>query len=185
MHWQATNSASLSDRASQTLSPVSANVHLSESSPEHSDNEEPEEHPMDVDFDVQLPPAFPNAYNNDDYGYNASDHDSESDTGMDLHDSNSSSSDSTPIIPSSPQHESRPHCQVAANNRFLTRVYHDKLNGESLAIVMHFCHYKFSTCYVLYSGQKCDQHGAYIAADSPPPPRESDNGTNDWTPYEG
>ena len=126
------------DTASHTSSPVSASEQLSdsESSPQHSDNEE--EHPMDIDFDVQLPPAFPDVYHNDEhdgYGHNNDDLD------MDPHDHNlhdndsdgpSSNSESSPIIPSSPQHESRPHQhqQTPANDRFLRRVYHDKLNGE-------------------------------------------------------
>jgi hypothetical protein len=114
----------------------SASEHLSES-PQHSYNEE--EHPMDVDFDsdVQLPPAFPNAYHDGD-GYN-------SEFDMNLYDQNiptsSSSSDSNLIIPSSP-HDCGPHKhrQIPANDRFLTRVYHDKLNGE---IIMYFCQSKF------------------------------------------
>lgn len=39
--------------------------------------------------------------------------------------------------------------------------------------------------YVLYPGQKCDQYGVNIAADTLPPPRESDRGPNDWMPYAG
>ena len=142
-----------SDRASHTSSPVSASEQLSdsESYPQHSDNEE--EHPMDVDLDVQLPLAFPDAYHNDEndgYGYN-------NDLEMDLHDYNlhdndgpSSNLESSPIIPSSLQHEfeSQPHehQQIPANDRFLRRVYHDKLNGE---LIMHFSHFKISISYVL------------------------------------
>ena len=68
------------------------------------------------------------------------------------------------------------------NDRFLSRVYHDKLNGE---LIMHFCHSNFPLNYLLYSGQKCDQNGVNIAADSPPPSRESDCEPNDWMPYAG
>jgi hypothetical protein len=39
--------------------------------------------------------------------------------------------------------------------------------------------------YISHPGQKCDQHGVNIAVDSPPPPRDSDHGPNDWTPYAG
>ena len=34
-------------------------------------------------------------------------------------------------------------------------------------------------------GQKCDQDGVNIAVDSLPPPRDSDRGPHDWTPYAG
>ena len=89
--------------------------------------------PMDVDFE----PSFPDDYDeDDDYGYNNS---------MDLYDHGLHGSDghsSPPIIPSSPQHESRSHGHqhMPANDRFLRRVYHDKLNGEFL---MYFCYFKF------------------------------------------
>lgn len=73
----------------------------SRSSPDNSDNEE--EHHMDVDSDVQLPPAFQKDEYNDD-GYN-----SEFDMNLNDHNVNIPSSESTLIIPSSPQLESRPH----------------------------------------------------------------------------
>ena len=182
------------DRASQASSPASNQP----SSPQHSDNEHDVEHPMDVDADVQLP--FPDAYDDgydydndldvdvdvqqpfpgtysDGYGYN-------NDSDVDLHDHNlhhSNSPSSPPIIPSSPHLEPRSysHQQTPANDRFLRRVYHDKLNGEFIK------HFKISISYILHPGQKCDQHGDNIAADLPPPPRESDHGPNDWTPYAG
>ena len=177
-----------SDRASQTSSPVSNQP----SSPQHSDDEHDVEHPMDVqlpfhdayddgygynndlDVDVDVQQPFPDTYND---GYN-------NDLDMDLHDHNlhhSNSSSSPPIIPSSPQHEPRSyqHQQTPANDRFLRRVYHDKLNGEFIT------HFKISISYILHPGQKCDQHGDNITADLPPSPRESDNGPNDWTPYAG
>jgi hypothetical protein len=177
---------SANDRASQKSGDQLSD---SESYPQQSDNGE--EHPMDVDFDVELPPAFSDAYHDDEHdGYNLN---NDSDMPVDLlvhdHDSNGRSSESPPIIPSSPQpeHEStgrrrHEHRQTPANDRFLKRVYHSKLNGE---YIMHFCHFNFSISYVLYPGQKCDQHGVNIAADSPPPPRESDKGPNDWVPYAG
>ena len=89
--------------------------------------------PMDVDFE----PPFPNDYDEDnDYGYNNS---------MDLYDHGLHGSDghsSPPIIPSSPQHGSKSHGHqhMPANDRFLRRVYHNKLNGEFL---MYFCYFKF------------------------------------------
>ena len=144
------------DNASDRLS---ASDQPGQSSPQISDGEE--EHPMDVDSDAPLPQAFPNAYDDgrdldSEFAMNSIDHN--------LH-TPSHSSESTPIIiPSTPQDKSRPceHRQAPADNRFLRRVYHDKLNG-----------------------QKCDKNGVDIAADSPPPPRESDRGPNDWKPYAG
>jgi hypothetical protein len=143
------NNSPTGSSGSESLSALSAGVHVSESSSQHSDNEE--EHHMDVDLDVQPLQAFPDAYHDDDHN---------------RHDNNSTSSGSgsPPIIPSSPQHEFRPHehQQKPANDRFLRRVYHDKLNG-----------------------QKCDQHGVNIAENTPPPPRESDHGPDNWMPYAG
>lgn len=91
----------------------------------------PDDAPMDVDFE----PPFPDDYNeDDDYGYN---------NDMDLYDHDLHGSDghsSPPIIPSSPQHESRSHGhqQTPANDKFLRRVYHDKLNGEFLMYFLLF-----------------------------------------------
>jgi hypothetical protein len=34
------------------------------------------------------------------------------------------------------------------------------------------------------SGAPCDEDGNILPAGVPPPPRETDNGPNDWTPYE-
>ena len=135
-----------SDSESESLSPVSASVHVSESSSQHPDNVE--EHHVDEDFDVQP------AYLDDDHN---------------LHDNNSTSSgsESPPIIPSSPHHDHEPrphqHQQYPANDRYIRRVYHDKLNGL-----------------------KCDQHGVFnIGENTPPPPRESDRGPDNWMPYAG
>lgn len=105
--------------------------HSSESSPQNSEDEE--EHPMDDNIDDPLPPAFPNALHIDEYDYGHN-----SDFDMNLHDghdhhndpSHSSSSGTSLIIPSSPEHESGPREQTPVNDRFLRRVYHDKLNGE-------------------------------------------------------
>lgn len=36
----------------------------------------------------------------------------------------------------------------------------------------------------LWSGRICDKYGNDIPIDSPPPPRESDLGPDDWTPYQ-
>jgi hypothetical protein len=87
---------------------------------------------MDVDFEHQ--PPFPNDYDEcDDYGYNDNMY-------CDLPGSDSRSS--PPIIPSSPgqQHESRSqgHQQTAAGDKFLKRVYHDKLNGEFIMYFPYF-----------------------------------------------
>jgi hypothetical protein len=143
--------SSLSQEASSTgsvdkSSPISAHLRLSETeSLEIFDNEDsPDDDPMpvDVDFDnAQLPlAAFPNN-EYDDYGYNSqAEFDNNTPTATGSSDSESESN----IIPSSPQHhdESGPHAspgihqQISTNDRFLRRVYHDKLNGE---LIMHFC----------------------------------------------
>ena len=86
---------------------------------------------MDVDFEHQ--PPFPDDYDkHDDYGY----------SNMDYNFPGSDSHSSPPIIPSSPglPHESRPHGhqQTDTDDKFLKRVYHDKLNGE---FIMYFSHF--------------------------------------------
>jgi hypothetical protein len=146
---QETASGNSDSRSSPVSASASDQLHSDFSSspshgPQNSDSEE--EHPMDVDLDVQQPLAYPNAYAyDDDDGYD--DHGYNSEFDMDLHASDhnlhsptsSSGSESTLIIPSSPQaeRESRPskHQQTPANDRFLRRVYHDLLNGE---LIMHF-----------------------------------------------
>lgn len=143
---QAERASDSDSMASQTSSPV--NVSDQHLSPQHSDNEE--EYPMDVDLDV-----FPEEpYEHDDEDIYVQNNDLDMDLHYDdesLHDGDSSSRASSPlIIPSSPhwQHESRPdeHQQAATGDRFLRRVYHDKLNGK---LLMHFWHLKLSISYVL------------------------------------
>lgn len=136
-------STSSSDRSSPVSATGSVHLRLSDSSPDILDDEEELEHPMDVDFDdVQPEPAFqvPNDDEYDDHGYN-----SEFDMNQHDHTGNSPSSDSESefnlIIPSSPGPLAQPehhnvHQQTPANDRFLRRVYHDKLNGE---LTKHFC----------------------------------------------
>jgi len=146
-------SQATSSQKSQTSSPVPdhpPSPHQSDSKgePLHPDNFSFEIHdqefpcsspplfsPDDVPMDVDFESPFPDDYDEDDnYGHN---------NNMDLYDHNlSHTGSSPPIIPSSPQHESRPHGhqQTPANDNFLRRVYHDKLNGEFLP---YFCHLKF------------------------------------------
>jgi hypothetical protein len=128
-HLHAKHSSPRRETSADRSSSLPAGDHLSESFSQNSEDDE--EQPMDVNFDVPLPPAFPNALHNDeyDYGHNF-------DFDMNLHDhhndpSHSPSSESSLIIPSSPQRESgHQQSPVPVNDRFLKRVYHDKLNGE-------------------------------------------------------
>ena len=48
-----------------------------------------------------------------------------------------------------------------------------------------YCIFLILLTYILLLGQKCDQHGINITADSPPPPHDSDCGPHNWTPYAG
>ena len=50
----------------------------------------------------------------------------------------------------------------------------------SVCLKLHYIYLNF-----LCAGRICNQYGNDIPTDSPPPPRESDHGPNDWTPYEG
>ena len=146
-------SQTTSDRASHTPSPVPDHPafpqHLDgEREPLQPDNLSFEIHdqefpgplpppfsPDDVPMDIDFGPPCPDDYDeDDDYGYN---------TGRNLYDHDLHGSDghsSPPIIPSSPQHESRSHShqQTSANDKFLRRVYHDKLNGKFLMNSYHF-----------------------------------------------
>jgi hypothetical protein len=133
-----------SSQTSQMSSPVSdhpPSPHYSDSEGEPlHDQEFPGPSPPlfpsdDVPMDVDSEPPFSNYYDeDDDYGYNCDDN-------TDVYDHDLGCS-SPPIIPSSPQHESRSHGhqQIPANDNFLWRVYHNKLNGEFL---MYFCHLRF------------------------------------------
>jgi hypothetical protein len=59
----------------------------------------------------------------------------------------------------------------------ITRAYHPKLDGESIFV-------KYMQILTLPPvGQICDENGEDIPPDTPPPPRDSDNGPDDWTPY--
>jgi hypothetical protein len=146
-------SQATSDQASQSSSSLSGRSSSSQHSnneEEHSDNfsfeihdEEstgqlppffpPDDTPMDVDFNVQL---FSDGH--DEHGGHSHNDD------MNLYDHDLHSNDncsSPPIIPSSPQHDlgsrSHGHQQTPADNRYIRKVYHDKLNGE---FRMYFCH---------------------------------------------
>jgi hypothetical protein len=59
----------------------------------------------------------------------------------------------------------------------ITRAYHPKLNGKSIFV-------KYIQILTLPPvGRICDENGDDILPDTPPPPRDSDNGPDDWTPY--
>jgi len=59
----------------------------------------------------------------------------------------------------------------------ITRAYHPKLDGK----VDFFSGY--APTLRLHVGQICDEGGNNIPLDTPPPPRGSDKGPDDWTPY--
>ena len=60
----------------------------------------------------------------------------------------------------------------------MTIAYHPKLDGK----VDFFSGY--APTLRLHVGQICDESGNNIPLDTPPPPRGSDNGSDDWTPYD-
>lgn len=60
----------------------------------------------------------------------------------------------------------------------VTRAYHPKLNGKSSIFSTLYIH-----LYYVIVGQICDENGDDIPPDTPPPPRDSDQGPDIWTPY--
>jgi Plavaka transposase len=59
----------------------------------------------------------------------------------------------------------------------ITCAYHSKLDGKSIFV-------KYMWILTLPPvGQICDESGEDIQPDTPPPPCVSDNGPDDWTPY--
>lgn len=59
----------------------------------------------------------------------------------------------------------------------VTRVYHPKLDGK----VDFFSGY--APLLRFHVGRICDEDGNNIPLDTPPPPRGSEKGSDDWTPY--
>jgi hypothetical protein len=59
----------------------------------------------------------------------------------------------------------------------ITRAYHPKLDGKSI-FVKYMQILTFPPV-----GWICDENGKDIPPDTPPLPRDSDNGPDDWTPY--
>jgi hypothetical protein len=59
----------------------------------------------------------------------------------------------------------------------LTRAYHPKLDGK-------FCFLLLSISTKACIGQICDEDGHNLLLDTPPPPHDSDKGSDDWTPYD-
>jgi hypothetical protein len=61
----------------------------------------------------------------------------------------------------------------------VNKVHHPTINGQPF----------FSSWFVRFtdnfpfSGTVCDEHGNDLPPDTPPPPRPSDHGPDDWTPY--
>jgi hypothetical protein len=59
----------------------------------------------------------------------------------------------------------------------VTRIYHPKLDGTSIFV-------KFPQILMLLPvGRICDENGDDILPDTPPPPCDSNDGPDDWTPY--
>jgi hypothetical protein len=58
------------------------------------------------------------------------------------------------------------------------RVFHPSVNGTLSKLP-----YIFLTMYITLAGRICDKYGRDIPPETPPPPRESDHGPDDWTPY--
>jgi hypothetical protein len=59
----------------------------------------------------------------------------------------------------------------------ITCAYHPKLDGKSIFV-------KYMQILTLPPvGQICDENGEDIPPDTPPLPRDSNNGPDDWTPY--
>jgi hypothetical protein len=72
-------------------------------------------------------------------------------------------------LPASSQHIPKPPS--------LTRTYHPKLNGKSIFV-------KYMQILTLPPvGQICDENGDDIQPDTSLPPHVSNNGPDDWTPY--
>jgi Plavaka transposase len=59
----------------------------------------------------------------------------------------------------------------------VTRIHHPLLNGKSSPFLALYIHQTFIV------GRICDKNGNDIPPDTPPPPRDSNGGPNDWTPY--
>ena len=62
----------------------------------------------------------------------------------------------------------------------ISRVYHLRLSGTSSRFFVCY----ISTVTALIVGLICDKNGVIIPPDSPPPPRDSDQGPDKWTPYD-
>jgi hypothetical protein len=59
----------------------------------------------------------------------------------------------------------------------IMRAYHPNLNGKPTL-------FKFAlTLILLPIGRICDEDGNDVPLDMPPPPRDSDKGSDNWTPY--
>jgi Plavaka transposase len=59
------------------------------------------------------------------------------------------------------------------------RTYHPTLNGKPISSMPDVTMLNWSR-----TGQVCDQDGFDVPLDTPPPPRDSDRGPDDWTPYD-
>lgn len=128
-----------SDGASQISSILSDQL----PSPQHSNDEEPE--PVDVNpFPLEINDHEPSSTSSPPFFSNDAPMDVDFDVQLPVFDDYSSSHGSPPIIPSSPppQHEiprSDRHQQMTGNEKFLRRVYHDKLTGKFTIISLpHF-----------------------------------------------
>ena len=59
----------------------------------------------------------------------------------------------------------------------LTHMHHPKMNSKLIAFKCPLI------LTLLYIGQICNKNGNDIPLGTPPPPRESDKGRDDWTPF--
>jgi hypothetical protein len=73
-----------------------------------------------------------------------------------------------------PPPESSQHIPIDPS---ITRTYHPKIDGKSIFV-------KYMQILTLPPvGRICDENSKDIPPDTPPPPRASDKGPDDWTPY--
>ena len=91
-----------------------------------------------------------------------------------------------PPVPEHNRHSSSPHQSQRATSRdhevrdppSTTRIFHPDLNGKLPGSTQLF---KRLT---ILQGIPCDKDGNAVPQGTPPPPYDTDNGPDDWTPYE-
>ena len=129
-----------------------------------------EEVPCDIDADFDLPQ---NAFggSSDSVRVYGSDNDAEADSPHNL------GSDQPPFSPgSNTQSETQSNDAVPPR---ITRSYHPNINGAWFPLTFRSNYTNCST----HKGRICDEQGNDIPLDARSPPRPSDRGPADWTPY--